>query len=135
MKEVCARITWAVIDDGRSFFGWNPVSLDFAPGAQFYFLTSFLKGITDAVRNTLIIQWARFPCEWLSPVAPEDVWCATHTCPPRPATPRHQAPLPRNRPKRRTHPIPNYVRSWIHTYNGKTMSSTCQRYSHCPESG
>jgi hypothetical protein len=41
-KKVCARITWAIIDDGRSFFGRNPVASDFAPGSNFQFSTSYL---------------------------------------------------------------------------------------------
>jgi hypothetical protein len=62
-KEVCAQITWAIVNDGQSFFGQNPVASDFAPGAQFHFSSSFLKGITDAVRNALVIQRAMFPHE------------------------------------------------------------------------
>jgi hypothetical protein len=42
---------WAIVDDGQSFFGWNPVASDVAPGAQFYISLSFLEGITDAVCN------------------------------------------------------------------------------------
>jgi hypothetical protein len=26
-KEVCARITWAIVDNGRSFFGQNPCGI------------------------------------------------------------------------------------------------------------
>jgi hypothetical protein len=82
-KMVCTQITWAIINDGRLFIGWNPVTLDFATGTQYYFSTSFLKGITDAVRNALVIQQARFPHKWLSPAyAGGDVWCTMHTCPP-----------------------------------------------------
>jgi hypothetical protein len=55
-KEVCARITWAIIDDGRSFFGRNPVASDFAPGSNFQFSTSYLEGITDAIQNAIPIQ-------------------------------------------------------------------------------
>jgi hypothetical protein len=50
-REVCARITWAIIDKGQLFFGWNPMALDFAPGSTFHFSTSHLEGITDSVRN------------------------------------------------------------------------------------
>ena len=38
-REVCARITWAIINEGRLFFGCNPVALDFAPGRRFVFST------------------------------------------------------------------------------------------------
>ncbi len=36
-KEIFARITWAIIDDGRSFFGRNLLSTDFVPGTPFQF--------------------------------------------------------------------------------------------------
>ena len=65
-REVCARITWAIIDEGHSFFGHNPVALDFTPGTTFVFSTCLLKGITDSVCNTIPIQRAVFPCEWMS---------------------------------------------------------------------
>ncbi len=55
-KEVCACITWAIIDDGWSFFGRNPVALDFAPGTNFQFSTSHLKSIMDSVQNAIPIQ-------------------------------------------------------------------------------
>jgi hypothetical protein len=42
-RDICARITWAIIDEGRSFFGQNPVALDFAPGSTFLFSTSYLE--------------------------------------------------------------------------------------------
>ena len=45
-REVCARITWAIVDEGRSFFGRNPVASDFAPGTMFTFSTCLLEGIT-----------------------------------------------------------------------------------------
>ncbi len=48
-KEMCARITWAIIDDGRSFFGRNLVASDFAPGTTFQFSTSHLESIMDLV--------------------------------------------------------------------------------------
>jgi hypothetical protein len=33
-RGICARITWAIVDEGPSFFGRNPVALDFAPGTM-----------------------------------------------------------------------------------------------------
>jgi hypothetical protein len=60
-KEICARIKWAIIDDGRFFFGRNPVSTDFMPGTPFQFSVSCLDSITDAVRNALPVQRATFP--------------------------------------------------------------------------
>ena len=48
-KEICAWITWGIIDDGQSFFSQNPVASDFAPGTTFQFSVSCLKSIMDAV--------------------------------------------------------------------------------------
>jgi hypothetical protein len=62
---------WAIIDDGGSFFGQNPVALDFAPGTTFHFLVSRLKSITDKVRNALPIQCTTFPKQWKRLVLPE----------------------------------------------------------------
>jgi hypothetical protein len=70
-KEICARITWAIINDGRSFFGRNPVALDFAPGTTYQFSVSCLDLITDAVRNALPVQRATFPKQWITPVVQE----------------------------------------------------------------
>ncbi len=60
-KEVCARITWAILDDGRSFFGKTVVAADFAPGARGPRATLYLEAITDSVRNANLIQRATFP--------------------------------------------------------------------------
>ncbi len=65
-KEICARITWAIIDNGRSFFGRNPVASDFALGSSYHFLTSHLESITDLVRNAIPIQQVMFPCKWVT---------------------------------------------------------------------
>jgi len=66
-RDVCAQITWAIVDEGRSFFGRNPVASDFAPGAMFTVSTCLLEGITDSVRYTIPIQRAMFPREWMTP--------------------------------------------------------------------
>jgi hypothetical protein len=72
-KEVYARITWAIIEDGRSFFGRNPVASDFAPGAQpFQFLVLCLGAITDAVRNAQPIGKAMFPPQWRTTPPPQE---------------------------------------------------------------
>jgi hypothetical protein len=60
-KEVCVCITWAIVDDGRSFFGCNPVASDFAARLIFTFLVSYLEGVTDTIRNANPIQRATFP--------------------------------------------------------------------------
>ncbi len=65
-KEVCACITWAIEDDGRSFLGHNPVASDFSAGLIFLFFVSYLEGIMDAARNANPIQQATFPRKWLS---------------------------------------------------------------------
>jgi hypothetical protein len=66
-REICAQITWAIINDRCSFFGQNPVASDFMPGARVNFSVSLLESITDAVRNALLIQCATFPREWIMP--------------------------------------------------------------------
>jgi hypothetical protein len=65
-REVCARITWAILDDGRSFFGQTVVAADFAPGARGPRATSYLESIADAVRNANVVQRATFPREWMT---------------------------------------------------------------------
>ncbi len=45
-REICARITWAIINDGRSFFGQNPVASNFMPEARVNFLVLLLESIT-----------------------------------------------------------------------------------------
>ena len=69
--KICARITWAIIDDGWSFFGKSPVSSDFSPGTPFQFSISCLDSITDAVRNALPVQRATFLKHWTTPVQQE----------------------------------------------------------------
>jgi hypothetical protein len=64
---VCARITWAIIDDGCSYFGRNPVALDFTTGTNFKFSVSFLEAITNEVRHGLAVQHANFPVQWKTP--------------------------------------------------------------------
>ena len=71
-REVCALITWAIVDEGHSFFGCNPVALDFTPGMTFVFSTCLLEGITDSVRNVILIQRAMFPHEWMVPLKAAD---------------------------------------------------------------
>jgi hypothetical protein len=66
-REVCTRKTWAIIDEGRSFFGRIPKASDFVPGTTFVFSACLLEGITDSVHNATPIQWAMFPREWMVP--------------------------------------------------------------------
>jgi hypothetical protein len=72
-KKICARITWAIIDDGSSFFGQNPVASDFAQSAPpFQFSVSCLSAITDAVRNAQPVGKATFPSQWRTILPPHE---------------------------------------------------------------
>jgi hypothetical protein len=71
-REVCTRITWAIVNEGHLFFGRNPVASDFAPGTTFVFSTCLLEGIADSVRNAIPIQRAMFPREWMVPLKAAD---------------------------------------------------------------
>ncbi len=66
-RETCAQMTWAIINNGRSFLGQNPVASDFMPGARVNFLVSLPESITDVVHNALPIQCATLPREWITP--------------------------------------------------------------------
>jgi hypothetical protein len=44
MKEVCARITWAIVDNGRSFFGCNPLASDFCSRIDIHFFGILFGG-------------------------------------------------------------------------------------------
>jgi hypothetical protein len=87
-KVVCAHITWAIIDNGRSFFRRNPVTSDFAPGT-FQFLTSHLESIMDSVQNAIPIQRAMFPWEWMTPPVGS---AAPHGGLPQGKPPTHRTP-------------------------------------------
>jgi hypothetical protein len=123
-KEVCACITWAIVDDGQSFFGCNPVASDFAAGTIFNFLVSYLEGITDAVRNANPIQRATFSYKWLS----LSIADSPYSVPPAGTPPTHWGNLatvmPRPRPQlharhppspRRTRYIQKSNFLWIRT--------------------
>jgi hypothetical protein len=64
--EHCRRITWAIIDDGRSYFDNVKTTLDFGPGASIVFPQSFLLDIIRNVRYGILVERANFPNEWLS---------------------------------------------------------------------
>ncbi len=70
------------------------MALDFALGAQFHFSSSFLKGITDTIRNALVIQRATSPREWLSPAAPELTYGVIRTPAPPSGLPPMRWPEP-----------------------------------------
>ena len=71
-REICTRITWAIVNEGRSFSGQNSVASDFAPGTMFNSSTCLLEGIMDSVRNAIPIQRAMFPREWMAPLKAPD---------------------------------------------------------------
>jgi hypothetical protein len=64
--EHCRRITWAIIDDGRSYFDNVKTTLDFSLGASVVFPQSFLVDIIRNVRYGILVERANFPNEWLS---------------------------------------------------------------------
>jgi hypothetical protein len=64
--EHCRRITWAIIDDGRSYFDNVKTTLDFSSGASVVFPQSFLVDIIRNVRYGILVKRANFPNEWLS---------------------------------------------------------------------
>ena len=64
--EHCRRITWAIIDDGRSYFDSVKTTLDFKSGANIVFPQSFLLDIIRNVRYGILVERANFPEEWLS---------------------------------------------------------------------
>ena len=111
-------------------FEQNPVALNFAPGAQFYFSLSLLKGIMDTIHNALVIQLATFLREWLSLEAPEPMYNTPCTpAPPGLPSTRWPAPAPAPSPpalaqsKREDTHHPK-LRLWTRTSYGTTMSST-----------
>jgi hypothetical protein len=64
--EHCRRITWAIIDDGRSYFDNVKTTLDFGNGASVVFPQSFLVDIIRNVRYGILVERGNFPQEWLS---------------------------------------------------------------------
>jgi hypothetical protein len=64
--EHCRRITWAIIDDGRSHFDNVKTTLDFSTGASIGFPQSFLVDIIRIVRYGILVERANFPEEWMS---------------------------------------------------------------------
>ena len=64
--EHCRRITWAIIDDGRSYFDNVKSTLDFGNGASIVFPQSFLVDIIKNVRYSIPVERGNFPQEWLS---------------------------------------------------------------------
>jgi hypothetical protein len=66
MAEHCRRITWAIIDDGQSYFDNVKTTLDFSTGASIAFPQLFLVDIIWNVRYRILVERANFPEEWMS---------------------------------------------------------------------
>ncbi len=64
--EQCRCITWAIIDDGRSYFDNVKTTLDFSSGAGVVFPQTYLVDIIKNVRYGIPVERANFPSEWLS---------------------------------------------------------------------
>jgi hypothetical protein len=62
--EICRRITWAILNNGREFFNMVLTPQDFERGAL-AFLQSFLSSILESVWFCNPIQWRYFPRDWL----------------------------------------------------------------------
>lgn len=65
--DVCRRITWVIIDDGRSFFNVVMVKGHFDGGSirKVRWPTSGLTKIVDAVRYAQPIARPKYPLEWV----------------------------------------------------------------------
>jgi uncharacterized membrane protein YgcG len=63
--DVCHRITWAILTDGRSFFNTVLVEAQFSRGERFKWPTSLIHKIIDEVRFAQPIIHPMYPTEWL----------------------------------------------------------------------
>jgi hypothetical protein len=63
--EIVRRITWAIIDDGRSFFNTVLTQQDFDGRGVIVFPQSFLAGVLENICFCNPIQRGNFPAEWL----------------------------------------------------------------------
>ena len=61
--DICHRISWAIIDDGRSYFSTVMIQQDFA-AATVTFPVSLLDSILPEVRYANQIMRANYPKEW-----------------------------------------------------------------------
>ena len=64
--EICRRISWAIIDNGRSFFNTVLTQQDFDGNGALSFPQSFLAGVLENVRFCNPIQRGNFPTEWMA---------------------------------------------------------------------
>jgi hypothetical protein len=63
--DVCRRITWAILSDGRSFFNTVLLETQFRRREQFRWPTSLIYKITDDIRFAKTINRPFYPTEWL----------------------------------------------------------------------
>jgi hypothetical protein len=63
--DVCHRITWAILSNGRSFFNTVLLETQFRRGEQFKWPTSLIYKVTDDVRFANTINRPFYPPEWL----------------------------------------------------------------------
>ncbi len=64
MAEHCRRITWAILDDGRTHFEDVKTTLDFRGPDEPVFPQSFLTDILRNVHYAIPVKRANFPEEW-----------------------------------------------------------------------
>ena len=65
MVDVCRRITWAILSDGRSLFNTVFVEAQFRQGENFRWPTALIYKITDDVRYANTIVRPFYPMEWI----------------------------------------------------------------------
>jgi hypothetical protein len=63
--DVCRRIRWAILSNGRSFFNTVLVDAQFLRGEQFWWPTSLIYKILDDVCFAKTINRPFYPTEWL----------------------------------------------------------------------
>ena len=63
--DICRRITWAILTDGRSFFNTVIVEAQFRRTERFKWPTSLIHKIIDDVRFAQPIFRPNYPTEWI----------------------------------------------------------------------
>ena len=69
--EHCRRITWAILDDGRTFFDDTKTTIDFT-GPDMSFPQSYLIDILNNVWYAVPVKHASFPDEWRHKARPKE---------------------------------------------------------------
>ena len=60
----CRRITWAILDDGRTFFDDVKTLINFTQGTDMVFPQSYLIDILNNIRYAVPVERASFPDKW-----------------------------------------------------------------------